>query len=290
MRDEDIPAFVADLGLPGIIDAHVHFLPDRVQEAVWRWFDGLSPTWPITYRQAAEERLATLAALGVRHHTALAYPHRPGMLRFLNDHTLALALTEEAVIPTFTIFPEDGVAEEVDRCLAAGGRCVKVHLQVGAFDATDPRLERAWHLIEESALPVILHAGAVADGSGNEEWCGPAPVRRLLGRHPGLQLVIAHMGAPDFAAFLDIGDEHPHVRFDTAMVFTDPPHLNAFPEEHLERVAALGDRILFGSDFPTIPHRFAAQVEGLADLGFGPEWLRQVLWHNGVQAFGPLPT
>jgi len=28
------------------------------------------PAWPVTYPSAAEDRLATLAGLGVRHHTA----------------------------------------------------------------------------------------------------------------------------------------------------------------------------------------------------------------------------
>jgi len=191
MTDDEIPGFLTALGIPGIVDAHVHFLPDALQQAVWRWFDRLTPPWPVTYRTPADERLATLARLGVRHHTALAYAHRPGMLGFLNDHTLALAETGRAVIPTFTIYPEPGVTAETARCLAAGGRAVKVHLQVGGFDATDPLLDDSWSQLQERQTPVILHAGAVADGSGNEQWCGPAPVRRLLGRFPDLRLVVA---------------------------------------------------------------------------------------------------
>ena len=285
MTDEEVPDYLDRLGVPGIIDAHVHFLPDRVQEAVWRWFDGLTPAWPVTYRLPAADRLDTLAGLGVRHHTALAYAHRPGMLRFLNDHTLGLTAAGGGVIPTFTMFPEEGVAAEVRRCLALGGRCVKVHLQVGAFDATDPLLEGAWALLEDAATPVVIHAGAVADGSGNEEWCGPEPVRRLLRRFPGLRLVIAHMGAPDFREFIELAEDHPSVWFDTAMVFTDPPYLSEYPEGLLERVESLGERIVFGSDFPTIPHAFAAQVSGLDRLGFGAGWMRQILWDNGARLF-----
>ena len=285
MTDDEVPAYLDRLGLPGIVDAHVHFLPDRVQEAVWRWFDGLTPPWPVTYRLPAPDRLAALAALGVRHHTALAYAHRPGMLQFLNDHTLGLATGQAGVIPTFTIFPEEGVASEVRRCLGLGGRCVKVHLQVGAFDPMDPLLEGAWALLEDAATPVIIHAGAVADGSGNEEWCGPDPVRRLLARFPRLRLVIAHMGAPDFAPFLQLAGEHPGVWFDTAMVFTDPPYLSEYPADLLARVGEMGERIVFGSDFPTIPHAFASQVAGLDQLGFGDDWMRRVLWDNGARLF-----
>jgi hypothetical protein len=163
---------------------------------------------------------------------------------------------------------------------------VKVHLQVGAFDATDPELDPAWSLIAEAGVPVILHAGAVADGTGNEEWCGPAPVLRLLGRYPDLRLVIAHLGAPDHDAFVQIAESHGGVWFDTAMIFTDPPHLGPSPTHLVPRLAELGSRIVFGSDFPTIPHQFAAQVSGLAGLGLGSAWMRDVLWNNGTRLFG----
>jgi len=285
MTDDEVTGFLAALRIPGIVDAHVHFLPDRLQQAVWRWFDQLTPPWPVAYRTSAEDRLATLARLGVRHHTALAYPHRPGMLRFLNDHTLALAAGVPAVIPTFTIYPEPGAVAETERCLAARGRAVKVHLQVGGFDATDPLLDGVWSQLQEHQTPVILHAGAVADGSGNDEWCGPEPIRRLLRRYSDLRLVIAHLGAPDYDAFVALAEDHPGLWLDTAMVFTDPPYLGPAPLHLTGRLAALGDRVVFGSDFPTIPHAFAAQVSGLADLGLGNDWLRGVLWHNGVRLF-----
>ena len=285
MTDDEVPGFLAALGIPGIVDAHVHFLPDNVQDAVWQWFDRLTPPWPVTYRSPTAERLAVLAQAGVRHHTALAYAHRPGMLRYLNEHTLGLAADVPAVIPTFTIFPEPGVGAETARCLAAGGRCVKVHLQVGGFDAVDPLLDDAWRQLADAGTPIVLHAGAVADGSGNERWCGPEPVRRLLARFPGLRLVIAHMGAPDEDAFVEMAERHPGLWLDTAMIFTDPPYLGPTPLHLVDRLRALGDRIVFGSDFPTIPHPFAAQVSGLAALGLGDDWLRDVLWHNGRRLF-----
>jgi hypothetical protein len=64
LRDRDVPAFVASLGLPGVVDLHVHFLPERVQAKVWAHFDRLDPPWPIVYRTGEAERLAILAGLG----------------------------------------------------------------------------------------------------------------------------------------------------------------------------------------------------------------------------------
>src|SRR5690606_23216722 len=79
-RAADVAPFVRSLGLPGLIDVHVHLLPHRRQEAVWRFFDRLEdPPWPVTYRADEATRLATLRDLGVIHHTALAYGHKPGV-------------------------------------------------------------------------------------------------------------------------------------------------------------------------------------------------------------------
>jgi hypothetical protein len=50
MRDQDVAVYVASLGLPGIVDLHVHFMPERVQAKVWAHFDRLDPPWPIVYR------------------------------------------------------------------------------------------------------------------------------------------------------------------------------------------------------------------------------------------------
>ena len=54
----------------------------------------------------------------------------------------------------------------------------------------------------------------------------------------------------------------------------------------MPRLAALQERVLLGSDFPTIPYAYAHQLESLERLGLGEEWLRAVCWHNAVRIFG----
>jgi uncharacterized protein len=286
LHDQDVAAYVASLGLPGIADLHVHFMPERVQAKVWAHFDRLDPPWPIVYRAGEAERLAILAGLGVRHHTALAYAHRPGMAAWLNRHTLSLAAAHPAVVGSFTLYPEPGVDDEVRRALAAGGRVAKVHLQVGKFHALDPRLDPVWAELAKRHVPVVLHAGAVPDGSGGEEFCGAGKVAALLDRFPDLVVVIAHLGAPDFEDFLALAEAAPRLRLDTAMVFGGPSAIGAFPPRLVERLGTLGDRVLFGSDFPSVSWPFADQLGGLAALGLGEDWLRAVLWHNGARLLG----
>ena len=289
-RDADCAAFVRSLGLPGYLDVHVHLLPERLQQAVWRYFDGLEdPPWPVRYRDDEPTRLATLRSLGVVAHTALAYAHKPGMVRWLNDHTLGAADRHPQVIGTFTFHPEDGVAEAVADALDRGGRIAKVHLQVGRFHADDPRLDEVWPQLVAADVPALVHASAVYGVDGGHAYCGPDQIRRLLMRHPDLTVVVAHLGAPDVAGFLDLAEEAPTVHLDTAMVYTDPPYLLPDGPVDLDRLRALSDRILFGSDFPTIPHAYAAQVRGLAHLGFDAATLRGVLHDNAAALLG-LPT
>lgn len=282
-RDEDVARYVGELGLPGLVDIHVHFAPPSVQRAIWGYFDRLEgPSWPITYRVPAQQRLETLSALGVRLHTALAYAHKPDMAAFLNRYTLDLAAREPAVVPTFTFYPEDTVEAYVGEALDAGGQVAKVHLQVGRFHATDPRLDQVWREVARRRIVVVLHAAAVYGVDGGEEYCGADEVAALLDRHPDLVIVIAHLGAPDFGDFLVLAERTPGLYLDTAMVLTDPPYIGRFPDALHERLLRLHPRILFGSDFPTIPHDYAAQVRGVLTAGWGPEALRGILHDNAV--------
>ena len=279
--DSEVAAYAAALGLPGLFDVHVHLMPERVQAKVWEHFDRLAHrTWPIRYRIPPAQRLSTLDSLGAARHTALAYAHRPGMAAWLNEHTLGLAAAHPAVVPSFTFYPEPDAPAYVAAALESGGRCAKVHLQVGRFHAADPRLDEVWRMLRERRIPVVMHASAVDDGSGGSEYCGPGEVAALLERFPGLVVVVAHLGAPDYAGFLDLARSTPALRFDTTMAITDPPFIAEFPASRLSQLEELGDRVLFGSDFPTIPHDYAAAVRGLARLGFGAAWLRAVLWEN----------
>lgn len=276
--DAEVAAFAHDLGLPGIVDLHVHALPARLEAAVWAFFDGLDdPPWPINYRGEPDDRLRVLGDLGVVSHTALAYPHKPGMLPWLNDHTLGLAEQHAQVIPTFTIFPEPAVAALTEDAIQRGGQVVKVHNQVGRFIPADRRLDEAWRLIAAHRLPVMIHASAVYGVDGGGEFCGADRVADLLDLHPDLTLIVAHLGRPDDDDFMRLAEQTPGLYLDVSMALVDDDGLLAGQYPFAERLAALWPRVVFGSDFPTIPHQYAAQVRGLAALGLQDAQLGAVL-------------
>jgi len=238
--DAEVPAFWRGLGLPGLVDVHVHFLPERMLRRVWAHFDLAGPligrSWPITYRCSEAERVARLEMLGVRHFSALAYAHQPQMAADLNDWTLDFAARTPGCLPSATFYPEPGVARYVRHALDRGARIFKLHLQVGAFDPLDPLLDEVWALrYERVALDTT-------------------------------------MAFTDFVELVDfIGPAAPF-----------PPSLRGRLRE-----LGLAGKVLLGSDFPNIPYPYAHQLQALARLQLGDDWLRAVCWDN-AQAL--LPT
>jgi len=286
--DADVPGYWAALGLPGLIDSHIHFLPDAMQHKVWAYFDNAQTHygsgWPVHYRLPVEQRLDVLTVLGVRAFPTLPYPHKPGMAAWLNDWSADFARRDPRILKSATFYPEPGVEAYVGQALQRGARVFKVHVQVGGFDPRDPLLEPVWGMLAEAGVPIVTHCGSrPIPGS----FTGADPIAEVLTRHPGLCLVIAHMGMHEYAAHLDLAAAHQRVYLDTTMFATAFTEVFApFDRALLPRLADLGDRILFGSDFPSIPYPYATQLAALHDLDLGEDWLRRVLWHNAAALFG----
>ena len=283
-----VTAFWRDLGLPGLVDVHTHFMPPNVLAKVWAFFDsgraGAGQDWPIVYRRPEAERLALLRAFGVRRFSALLYPHKPGMAAWLNAWAAGFAARTPDALHSATFFPEPGAGAYVAEAVGAGARLFKAHLQVGGYDPRDPRLDPVWGMLAEARVPVVVHCGS---GPRPGPYTGPGPISGVLARHPRLTLIIAHLGAPEYGEFLDLTLRYPGVHLDTTMAFTDfLQRLAPFPAALRPRLAAAVDRILLGSDFPNIPYRYLHQLQALARLELSPEWLRAVCHDNAVRLLG----
>ena len=95
------------------------------------------------------------------------------------------------------------------------------------------------------------------------------------------------MGAPEYAGFLELAERYGNVYLDTTMAFTDfMSSAAAYPPSLLPRVRALGHKVLLGSDFPNVPYPYAHQLEALARLNLGEDWLRAVCHDNAARLFG----
>jgi len=284
--DQEVRGYIQQLGIPGVIDLHVHFMPDRVQQKVWGYFDRLpemgEPAWPIAYRYSDEERVQLLREIGVTAYSTLNYAHRPGMADFLNAYSKQFAAEHEDAIHSATFFPEPGVEESVAQVLDDGAEIFKVHIQVGAFSALDPMLASSWKMIAQAGVPVVMHCGSGPHGG---EFTGPEPIFELADRYPDLVLVIAHMGMPEYNDFAALARRAPNVYLDTTMVGTDyaHQHFGPLPDGYLDTMSELAEKIVLGTDFPTIPYSYSHQIAALHNWGLGDEWMRNVLWHTSVK-------
>jgi uncharacterized protein len=294
--DSDVPPYWQGLGLPGLVDAHVHVMPARLLDRVWAYFDTAGPLigrpWPIEYRWPQEQRLQHLRDLGVRAFPTLLYAHKPQMASSLNDWARDFAREQRAsghhdVLQTGTFLPEPGVDAYVARALDEGAQVFKVHVQVGGFDPRDPLLDPVWALLADAGVPAVVHTGS---GPTPGAFTGPGPFGEVLARHPRLTAVIAHMGMPQHAEFLDLAERYANVYLDTTMVFVDffdgAAVQTQLARSLAPRLSALRDRVLLGTDFPNIPYPYAHQLEALTRTGLDDDWMRTVLWHNGADLFG----
>lgn len=288
MTDADVPGWWQRLGLPGLVDIHTHFMPKPVMDAVWRFFDDAERhygrAWPVHYKGTDDERVELLRGFGVRTFTALVYPHKPDMAEWLSGWARDFAARTPGCVPTGTLFPEPSAGRYVRVALEAGTRVFKAHVQVGDYDPRAPLLDDVWGQLADARTPVVVHCGS-----------GPVPGRHtgaeifaeVLERHPALTAVIAHCGAPDYRAHLELARRFRNVHVDTTMVGTD--YLNDLAPLDADAVAELGDlgdRVVLGTDFPNIPYPYAEQLDALDRLGLGDDWLRAVCWTNGRRLLG----
>ena len=283
-----VAAFWKNLGLPGLIDVHTHFMPPNVLAKVWAFFErdrgAVGQAWPILYQQPELERVALLRAFGVRRFGALAYPHKPGMASWLNSWCADFAARTPDALHSATFFPEPGARGYVAEAIGAGARLFKAHLQVGGYDPRDKLLDPVWGLLAEARVPVVVHCGS---GPMPGRHTGPGPMSKVLARYPGLITIIAHLGAPEYGEFLALAQRHAGVYLDTTMAFTDfLEGIAPFSTALRPMLAAAADRILLGSDFPNIPHTYLHQLQVLARLGLGTPWLRAVCHDNAARLLG----
>lgn len=290
--DEDVPAWVASLGLDGLVDIHVHFLPDPVMNKVWAYFDQAEKhygtPWPVHYRTPEAERLETLRTLGVRQFAPLVYPHKPGMGEWLTQWALDFAERVPDAVPTGTLYPEPSAKSYVDAALRAGARCFKAHVQVGAYDPRDPMLDETWGSLSDAGVPVVVHCG---HGPLRGDHTGLDVFEGVLARHPRLTAVLAHAGMPEYEVAFELARKYSRVYLDTTMVgvpFTEK--MMPSPPDWADLVAECADRIVLGTDFPNIPYSYSTQLKAIAgwaeDPRLGDAFLRSVLHDTPAKLLG----
>ena len=278
------------IGLDAIVDVHTHFMPKRVMDKVWAYFDGIGPQvgrqWPIEYRTDEAERVQRLRQFRVTAFTSLVYPHKPAMAEWLNSWATQFAAQVPECLHTATFYPEPSAPAYVRQVIDAGARVFKAHIQVGDYSPTESAASAGVGAPGRDADPHgdprgVRAAAGPAHRSGSRSG-GPAPAS-------GAATVIAHMGLPEYREFIELARRYPGVYLDTTMAFTAfIEQTDPFPVDARPALVELADKVLFGSDFPNIPYRYHHALESITGLGLGDEWCRKVLHDNARSLFPPV--
>lgn len=291
--ESEIAPWVRQLGLPGLVDLHVHFLPEEVMHKVWAYFDRAEQhygtAWPVHYRTSEPARLAALRSFEVRRFAPLVYPHKPDMAEWLNRWALEFADREPDAVPTATLYPEPSAESYVGAALRAGARCFKAHVQVGAYDPRDELLDAVWGALADAGVPVVVHCG---NGPIPGDYTGLDVFAEVLRRHPNLVAVLAHAGMPEYEAALRLVHAHSRVYLDTTMVGTAfSERFAGLPADWASRLVPIADRVALGTDFPNIPYSYDTQLRAIAgwadaDERLGDGFLRAVLHDTPAKLLG----
>ena len=284
LNDAEGDALPRELAGADVIDAHVHLFPDRVFDAIWRWFD--KHAWPPRYRLYSDGVLDLLEKRGVKRVVGLHYSHAPGMASALNEYVLALAKRRPMVIPAATVLPgEPGDREILRRAIGEGARAIKIHCHVQKLAPDDPRMDAVFEEAARAKVPIVIHCGrepsSDAYGIDAHAISGAARTARMLERHPETTVVVPHLGSDEYADFEAMLDRHPNLWLDTTMTqgsyFPTDPGTGILARRH--------ERLIYGTDFPNIPYAWDRELKAIAGAGLPDAHLRAIAGGNAARVF-----
>jgi predicted TIM-barrel fold metal-dependent hydrolase len=158
--------------------------------------------------------------------------------------------------------------DELEACVAAGARGVKLHPIVQRLPPGTAALWPVYELCQEQGLPVLFHSGFLGRSAWNA-CARPAAFADVLEEFPELRVILAHLGRGHFDETVALAERFPGVAFDTCAVVTaaEVPWRLA-DADAVALIRRLGvARVCFGSDYPWFdPAADAARVAGLPAL------------------------
>ena len=182
-------------------------------------------------------------------------------IRRRNEWTCRMAQEQDGLVAFLSVDPIMGQEamklELLDKIDNLGARGLKIHPGEGRFYPNDPSLEPVYEIMVERSLPVISHGG-LDIANPDPSYARPAAFAGVAEKHPGLKLVIAHLGNNFFDESVQMAAKYPNLFFDTSAVIPGDENGAPLPKENalsnsevVELIRKIGvERVMFGSDYP----------------------------------------
>ena len=129
-----------------------------------------------------------------------------------------------------------------------GLRGIKLLPMYAGFRPDDARLDPLWSYAEQHSLPVVLHTGTTFISQAPLECTLPRHVDPVAIRHPGLKIVLAHLGHPYQHETVAVIRKHENVYADVSALCYRPYQL--YNSLMLVQEYGVWHKLLFGTDYP----------------------------------------
>jgi len=158
---------------------------------------------------------------------------------------------------------------------------------MGHFAVNDRALYPLFEVINALKAPVMIDVGTTGMGAGMPGGMGarirhahPAAIDDLAADFPDLTIIMAHPGWP-------WADETTAVALHKGNVFWEmsgwaPKYLP--PQLKVDMRARLQDKVMFGSDYPSIP--YPRLLKEWAELGYKDEVMEKIFHGNAERILG----
>ncbi len=143
-----------------------------------------------------------------------------------------------------------------------GLRGIKLLPMYAGFSPDDPMLDPLWQYAEKHALPVLLHMGTTFIAQAPLAFTLPRLIEPVALKHPGVKIILAHLGHPYEGECLVTIRKHENVFADVSALHYRPWQL--YNSLMLAQEYGVWHKLLFGTDFPFTTVN--ASIDGIRKL------------------------
>ncbi|MHB1080475.1 MAG: amidohydrolase family protein [Prosthecobacter sp.] len=143
-----------------------------------------------------------------------------------------------------------------------GLRGIKLLPMYAGFSPDDPTLEPLWQYAEKHRLPVLLHMGTTFIAQAPLAFTLPRLIESVALKHPGVKIILAHLGHPYEGECLVTIRKHDNVFADVSALHYRPWQL--YNSLMLAQEYGVWHKLLFGTDFPFTTVN--ASIDGIRKL------------------------
>lgn len=213
-----------------------------------------------------------------------------GQVPIPNREILEIASeNDDVLIPFVSVSPHKGERgiQEARSLIEEGARGFKFHPNLQAFYPNDDMAYGLYEVIEEARLPAIFHTGHSGMGSGMKggggirlKYSNPIHIDDVAVDFPDLPIILAHPSFPWQEEAISMAMHKPGIYIDLSGW---SPKL--FPPVLVQYInTQLGDKVLFGSDFPLLtPEKW---LEDFKETDIREDLHPKILKDNAVKLLG----